>query len=173
MFKYLQILFFVIAISCNNKKDNLNQIEPCSNISPKLQFVFLNKLGFRQDSCGNGSIDTVFRGLCVRLKHYKKSKDITYLGTACYNRDYIDIENRLKDSIILYSDELTLNDKYALEVELVWKRNIPNHTTKVLRYTTTNWPIGDTVKIISNTILSFTWPTDTNSGRFIKTYQFP
>lgn len=139
-----------------------------------LTFVFVNRIGFRNDSTHHGINDTVFQGPCLDGLYYNKKKNVTTLTNTCYNRNFAPNNFPTTDSIIFSSSVLALGDKYGYQVELVWKCPTYPYTTKVLRYNTKNYFTGnDTIKRDKDTIIKFIWPNDTNSGRFIKTYQFP
>lgn len=174
-FFWLVILNSVLFISC--KKDTIDLPEPPQEPLPatnyKISFIFVNKIGFRNDSTTHGNNDTVFQGPCLDSKYYDKSSNMTHLDNTCYNRNYALNNFPTTDSIIFRVFESEVGDKFGFQVEMVWKRPVFPYTTKVLRYATLNFNNGDTIKIAKDTIVKFIWPTDTNSGRFIKTYQWP
>jgi hypothetical protein len=171
-----RILIFLIPIlwvSC--KKDTI-VTPPTSPGLPKehfVKFVFINKIGFRNDSTQHGTNDTVFQGPCLDLHFYDKVANITHVDNTCYNRNYPLIEYAVTDSITFRSYKSSVDSRFAYQVELVWKYPVYPYTTKVLRYTTKGWPNGDTIKIERDTLIKLIWPTDTNSGKYIKTYQWP
>ncbi len=174
MIKKLVIFISLVCLySCTKDKGIVPKPNVTETPAPVIKFVFVNRIGLKNDSVGNGNIDTVFQSLCTKVKYYYKEKDLTNLNSTCYNRNYYDQEFRLKDSIVIASYTLGINDKHAAEFQLYWKRNVNPYSVRNVNYATKKWPVGDTVKILRDTIIKFIWPIDTNSGKFIKTYQWP
>lgn len=140
-----------------------------------MTFVFVNRIGFRNDSTRHGLNDTVFQGPCIENKFYDRSEDKTFLGSVCYNRNFQTNNYPLTDSIVYKYQIKTVEvrDKYGYQIELIWKRPVWPYTTKVLRFNTKNYDAGDTIKVAKDTTIKFIWPDDTNSGKFVKTYQWP
>lgn len=145
---------------------------------PKIRFLFLNRIGFRNDSINKGSTYTLFRGPCIDTKFYSKEMNVTHLNYACYNRNFAQNSLPTADSIAFSEFEYGNGSKFAMQVQMRWwKYNygdpVPVNASKIITYTTKGWPKGDTIKIAKDTIIKFIWPDDTASGRFIKTYQWP
>ena len=159
------------------KKDTINQpeVEPIVPVQPKISFVFVNRIGFRSDSARHGINDTVFQGPCINGRYYDKQKNTTYVSNACYNRNFPANDLPVTDSITyVYNHDISIGSKFGYQIELVWKCPTYPYTTKVLRYNTKSYFTGgDTIKFDRDTIIKFIWPKDTNSGKYIKTYQFP
>jgi len=173
---FLIVLSCWVLISC--KKDTINtpEPEPPIPVQPKdyrVSFVFVNKIGFRNDSTRHGINDTVFQGPCLDLKFYDKKLNKTTLSNSCYNRNFPIDQLPVTDSILFRSIPSSLGNLYGYQIEMVWKCPTYPYTTKVLRYTTKNFVSGDTIKVIKDTIIKFIWPIDTASGKYIKTYQWP
>ncbi len=173
---FLIVLSCWVLISC--KKDTINtpEPEPPIPVQPKdyrVSFVFVNKIGFRNDSTRHGINDTVFQGPCLDVKYYDKEKNYSSLFNVCYNRNYPENLFPLKDSLNLCSFNSSAGSLYGYQIEMVWKCPKVPYTTKILRYTNKNFISGDAIKIKKDTIINFIWPIDTASGKYIKTYQWP
>jgi hypothetical protein len=180
------ILLFIISSGCTKDKEIL----PCPSPEerqPAIKFVFVNRVGFRNDSVGNSTNDTVLGGVCLESKYYNPQTNTSEISSTCYNRNFTsEISstryNRnfpsnnypLSDSIVHRSGYPVYNGSaFAFEIELVWKdKNL--FTTKLLKFATQNWPNGETINTPKDTIIKFVWPDDTLPGSsFHKTYQYP
>jgi hypothetical protein len=174
--KTLSIFIVLICSFYACKKDTINTPGPITpeRVVHKVSFVFVNRIGFRNDSTHHGINDTVFQGPCLDGLYYDKKKNVTTLSNTCYNRNFPTNNYPTADSIIFRNNDLAVGDKYAYQVEMIWKCPTYPYTTKVLRYNTKNYFTGsDTIKYDRDTVIKFIWPKDTNSGKYIKTYQFP
>lgn len=171
---FLAALILALSFGCRKKVVPTQPIvEPPPPEPKKISFVFVNRIGFRNDSTKHGVNDTVFQGPCLDGKYYNTKTNITTLSNTCYNRNFPENNFPLKDSITFRAFESASGSKYGYQIELVWKCPTYPYTTKVLRYTTKNYIAGDTVKIEKDTVIKFIWPIDTASGNYIKTYQWP
>jgi hypothetical protein len=178
----LKLNFIVFCIFCafvfSCKKDTIIVEEPPDEpaYEPTITFVFVNRFGYKNDSTKHGVNDTVFSGIGIDGKYYTKSKNITNLTYSAFNRNYYDPENRLSDSVTFLTGKHTIavGDKYGYKISLKWVNTIFPYATKVLEYTTKNFNNGgDTIKTLKDTTIKFIWPNDSNSNKFIKTFQFP
>lgn len=176
---WLIIVSFLLT-SC--KKDTIILPEPEPQPEPKTytKFVFVNRNGWKADTTSVNGVGVYLQAVLIDLSYYKKKENTSQINYAGYNRYYYDPSNLLKDSIVKDVFENSVGDKYAYQIELVWKQTVLNnqpsqsYTNRVYRYNTKNYFNGsDTIKSKKDTIIKFIWPLDTNSGRFIKTYQFP
>jgi hypothetical protein len=110
--------------------------------------------------------------VCLDLKYYNKKINISHLDATCYNRNFAANNFPLQDSILFREYEASEGCKYVYEIELGWKK--PNlATTRNIKYNLKTYPNSDTIKFARDTMIKFIWPNDTNSGRFVKTYQWP
>lgn len=166
----------IVSFCTSCKKDTIilptPEPEPVISTEYKVTFVFVNRFGFRNDSTQHGIIDTMFQGPCLDSKYYDKAENVTHLAGTCYNRNFPANNFPLTDSIIFKQYKSSVGSKFAYQIELGWK-NTNFATTKILKYTSLGWPNGDTIKIAKDTLIKFIWPNDTNSGRFVRTYQWP
>lgn len=141
--------------------------------SAKVKFMFVNRIGFRNDSTTHGRNDTIFQAACLDLKYYDKKPNMSYLVGTCYNRNAISSNYPLVDSILFREYPINLGSKYKYQIELVWKNSFTWASTRVTKYNLKSYPNTDTLKLERDTTIKFIWPDDTNSGKFVKTYQWP
>jgi hypothetical protein len=145
--------------------------EPEPAKPPTVKFVFVNRLGYRNDSTRHGFNDTIFQGLCMDLKYFDKKANLSYLDGFCYNRNFPANNYPLSDSIVfgLPNREYpaTVGSQYQLIIDLIWRRTNLMYT-KGLRYHSIRYPQSDTIKFARDTIIKFVWPNDTASGKYIK-----
>ncbi len=145
---------------------------PVPTVPGKVKFVFVNRIGFRNDSTRHGVNDTVFQGPCLEVKFYDKKANYSYQANVCYNRNFASDNFPTTDSITFnYTFNSSVGCMYTYAIDLVWK--CPAGRTKVLQYSNINYQTGDTIKTDQDVVIKFIWPNDTNSGRFVKTYQWP
>ena len=164
---------FQLLGACAKKVVPNPQPYPQPTKTPTVKFMFVNRIGFRNDSTKHGVNDTVFQGPCVDLKYYDKKANMSYLDAICYNRNFEENNYPLKDSILIREREINVGSKFTFQIDLIWKRPSAPNTTKVLSYNNKKYPGSDTLKFARDTIIKFIWPDDTASGRFIKTFQWP
>ena len=141
--------------------------------TPTVKFIFVNRIGFRNDSTKHGLNDTVFQGPCLDLKYYDKKANASYLDGICYNRNFAANNNPLSDSILFKEYEVSSGCKYSFRIDLIWKKPVHPFTTKVLTYNINTYPLPDTLKFARDTTIKFIWPDDSASGKFVKTLQWP
>lgn len=166
------VIFFIL--SCV-KKELPIKISDQPNIKSKVSFVFINRIGFRSDSTRHGFNDTVFQAVCLDLKYYDKTVNMSYLDAACFNRNFESTNYPLSDSVSLSFNNMpnrvygaSNGSKYQLMIDLVWKRPKHPFTSKALRFNNKRYPEFDTIKFDRDTVIKFIWPDDTASGRYIK-----
>ncbi len=151
--KYSRILFIILIGFSSCKKDTIRLPEPGPIDIPvkefKVKFVFVNRIGFRNDSTKHGVNDTVFQGPCMDGKYFDKTKSTTTISNICFNR------NNAKDNFPV-SDSMTfdfgifdrsIGSRYGYQIELVWKCPTYPYTTIVHRNITKNYTNGDTIKV--------------------------
>jgi hypothetical protein len=165
----------MFIMSCTKDKGKLPIPVVVIPPPPKITLVVVNRFGYKNDSTKHGVNDTVFAGFKLEGNYYFRQQNITNLSYSAFNRNYYDPDNRLSDSITFTTGQhtITVNDKYAYKIGLKWVNTIFPYTTRYLEYATKNYGTGDTIKIAKDTIIKFIWPNDSNSGRFVKTYQYP
>lgn len=170
---FAALICVLVGAACVKKTVPLVQPEPLPVKTPTVKFVFVNRIGFRNDSTRHGLNDTVLAGVCLDLKYFDKKANQSFLIGTCFNRNFPEDYYPLTDSILFQEFEASAGCKYLYEVELVWKRAITLASTKNLKYNLRGYPKVDTVKLARDTVILFTWPHGTASGRFVKTYQWP
>ncbi len=169
----------IVTFACTKDKGLMPDpvINGTDTTKPRINFVFVNRIGFRNDSTHHGINDTVFVGISVDAKYYSKSKNMTYLTYRGYNRnESSDPLSQLSDSVIFKEGKYAIQngDKFGFKIGLKWINTIFPYTTRYLEYTTKNFSNGgDTIKISRDTIIKFIWPDDYNSSKFIKTQEYP
>lgn len=164
---------FQLLGACAKKVVPSPQPSPQPTKTPTVKFMFVNRIGFRNDSTKHGANDTVFQGICLDLKYFDKKANVSHLDGICYNRNFPENNYPLKDSIIMKEYEVSPGCKYSYEIELGWKQTNNFSTTKNIKYNLKSYPNVDTLKFARDTIIKFIWPDDTASGKFIKTFQWP
>ncbi|MBX3163609.1 MAG: hypothetical protein KF900_03955 [Bacteroidetes bacterium] len=160
-------VFILFLLSCKKPKPDIPQPTPINTdtIKPKISFVFVNRLGWKQDS---NSVRW-FSGVNFRGKFYNPETNKSNLRSAVYIRNYLTEENRLKDSILLSQYISTKNAHYTLQVGLYWdyQYGTSNFAFKEMMCELPNYPnASDTIKVVRDTIIKFVYPDDTCSGRF-------
>lgn len=173
MLKNMIILFLLAQMfAFCVKKQVPPPIPPPPPKTPMVKFMFVNRIGFRNDSTRHGINDTVFQGPCLDLKYYNIKTNKSNLVAICYNRNFPANNNPLTDSILLREYEVSPGCEYTYEIEMVWRKtNLA--ATKVVKYNIKNYPDVDTFLFARDTTIKFIWPDDTISGNYIKTYQWP
>lgn len=176
MLKQVCIFILVLQFNCSCVKKQLPEppLSPPAKTT-KVKFVFVNRIGYRNDSTRHGFNDTVFQAVCLDLKYYDKIVNMSYLDAACFNRNFESTNYPLSDSVSLSFNNMpnrvygaSNGSKYQLMIDLVWKRPKHPFTTKALRFHNKRYPEFDTIKFDRDTVIKFIWPDDTASGRYIK-----
>ncbi len=175
------LAIFCAIISCKKDTiDNVSEPLPQSPKPHKIKIVFVNRLGFKNDSVSYGATYRAFQGPCIDSKFYNKVENKSYLSNTCYNRNFPPDNFPTQDSVLFREFEYSNESLIAIQIELRWwlrysadQSSVVGLNAKILRYTSRFWPNGDTIKVARDTVIKFIWPDDTASGRFIKTYQWP
>ena len=75
MIKKLVIFISLVSLySCTKDKGIVPKPNVTETPAPVIKFVFVNRIGLKNDSVGNGNIDTVFQSLCTKVKYYYKER---------------------------------------------------------------------------------------------------
>ena len=178
---FIFILFIIVFYSC--KKEPVTPVELDSSTSTffvrqdSIYFVFVNKIGYRNDSInfGGGNVK-YFQGICLKSGYHNIKTNKSYIQSTCYNRNYLgDQKFNLKDSIIHSVYPSYINSDYDYEIQLGWQDKTPSSTIfRIRRYVQKNSPLHDTIKTAGNKLIKFIWPNDTMPGsNFKKIYQYP
>lgn len=174
------ILIFIVGCLCFScKKDTINKpdipVEPLVLKQDSIKFVFVNRIGYRNDSVnyGGGNLK-YFAGVCVKSGYHNIKTNISSIINNCYSKNYPgNFPLNLTDSIVQGSYPSYIGSDYNLQIELGWKdQNLV--TIRDLIYIQKKTPINDTVKSTGDKLIKFIYPNDTlPTSNFKKIYQFP
>lgn len=169
---YLPIVLLFCAFSCKKKPQTVDSC-PTTTIEKQdsIYFVFINNIGYKNDSVnmGDGNIRYLL-GVDLKSGYYNSKLDKSEINDVAYGRYSYGIL-KLKDSIMHRSYPCYVNSQANLVVSFVWNNIKGNILTQSRALTfQLNTKGNDTIKTTGNKIIKFTWPDDTISGKFVKTW---
>jgi hypothetical protein len=169
----IQCVCLIFAFNCKKKEKSPPTAPPLVSVKQdSLYFIFLNKIGFRQDSIylGNGE-NKVFVCVMLRSGYYNINTKKSNIYLKTYNRNNNDPTSSLADSIMHHCYPLYINSQYNFIVTLVWQKWHGSFADVVREVRFQKNPLGnDTIKENGDKQIKFTWPSDTASGRYTKIY---
>lgn len=169
---YLPIVLLFCAFSCKKKSQEPAACPlPVAEKQDSIYFVFINKIGYKNDSvnAGNGN-KRYFFAVDLESGYYNSKTDKSELRDVVYGRFSSGIL-QLKDSIMHRAYPCYVNSQANLIVYLAWNNINGNVITRFRDLTyQLNIKGNDTIKTTGNKIIKFTWPDDTISGKFVKTW---
>jgi hypothetical protein len=139
---------------------------PVDTVKPKISFVFVNRLGYKQDTNSTRWL----QGVNLYSKFYNPQTNSSNLVQTAYNRNFYDPVIRLGDSITHFKYNNLVGVQYAYEVRIFWYYHAGIMFAREMRFNTKNWPNAcDTIEVVKDTIIKFVYPDDTlPNNRFVR-----
>jgi hypothetical protein len=162
---FLVLCVVLTQLSCKKHKALVPDCPPPTDtVKPKISFVFVNRLGYKQDT----NSTRWFQFVNLYSKFYNPQSNSSNLVQTIYNRYNPLIP--LIDSIIHIKNNNMVGAQYAYEIRLAWYYHAGIQFAREMRFNTKNWPNAcDTIEVAKDTIIKFVYPDDTlPNNRFVR-----